>query len=117
MLFRLVFLVGNVRNRADEKGNVWFFYKNSTKHAEYFACLVFENEVDETGYDIYKNTNISTQTLYNFSPIETRQPFSPAQKYFNKPECKNLCKEFVLYNKYILLHIATIHTSSYREVF
>ena len=49
---------------------------------------------------------------------ETRQPFPPAQKYFNKPnECKNMCVEFVLYTTYILLHIATIHTSFYREVF
>ena len=42
---------------------------------------------------------------------------SPAQKYFNKPECKNLCEEFELYTTYIILHIATIHTSPYREVF
>ena len=63
-LFRLVFLVGNVRNRVDETGNVWFFYKKSTKHDDYFACFVFEKKVDETGYYIYKNTNISTQTLY-----------------------------------------------------
>ena len=48
---------------------------------------------------------------------ETRQPFSPAQKYFNKPECKNLCKEFMRYTTYILLHIATIHTGSYCEVY
>ena len=40
-LFRLVFLVGNLRNRVDETGNVWFFYKKSTKHDDYFACLVF----------------------------------------------------------------------------
>ena len=39
---------------------------------------------------------------------ETRQPFSPAQKYFNKAECKKLCEEFVRYTTYILLHIATI---------
>ena len=43
--------------------------------------------------------------------------FSPALKYFNKPECKNLCVEFVRYTTYILLHIATIHTGSYCEVF
>ena len=46
---------------------------------------------------------------------ETRQPFSPAQKYFIKPECKNMFEEFVLYTTYILLHIATIHTSPYCE--
>ena len=40
--------------------------------------------------------------------IETGQPFSPIQKYLNKPESKNLCVEFVLYTTYILLHIATI---------
>ena len=28
-----------------------------------------------------------------------------------------MCVEFVLYTTYILLHIATIHTSPYREVF
>ena len=50
--------------------------------------------------------------------IGTCKPFFPLQKYFNKPiECKNLCVEFVRYTKYILLHIATIHTSPYREVF
>ena len=48
---------------------------------------------------------------------ETHQPFSPAQKYFNKPESKNLCVEFVRYTTYIILHIATIHSGSYREVF
>ena len=39
---------------------------------------------------------------------ETRQPYSSAQKYLNKPEGKNLCEEFVLYTTYIVLHIATI---------
>ena len=41
------------------------------------------------------------------------------QKYFNtsKPEYKNLCEKIVLYTTYILLHIAIIHTSLYREVF
>ena len=48
---------------------------------------------------------------------KTRQPFSPAQKYLNKTECKNLCEEIVLYITYILLHIATMHIGSYREVF
>ena len=43
-------------------------------------------------------------------PISTLKHanFSPIQKYFNKPECKNLCVKFVLYTTYILLHIATI---------
>ena len=53
----------------------------------------------------------------NLIIFETRQPFSPAQKYLIKPECKNLCVEFVRYTTHILLHIATIHTSPYREVF
>ena len=32
-----------------------------------------------------------------------RQPLAPTQKYFNNKECKYMCKELVLYTRYIIL--------------